>query len=59
MTEDATATPVELVTRWGNREVLGVEDFTETDLEAIRRAKPSEESKAFNHELKVPQNRNC
>jgi sRNA-binding protein len=34
------------------RDVLGIEDFTEADLEAIRRSKPSQESEAFNHELK-------
>ena len=35
-----------------DREVLGIEDFTEADAEAVRRARPSAESAAFNHELK-------
>ena len=34
-----------------DREVLGLEDFTEEDIEAVRRAEPSPESEAFNHEL--------
>jgi hypothetical protein len=32
-------------------EVLGIDDFTEADVEAIRRARPSPESAAFDHEL--------
>jgi len=36
------------------REVLGIEDFTEADLEAIRRSEPSKESQAFNHEFSPP-----
>jgi hypothetical protein len=43
---------IDAATRDRGREVLGIEDFTEADIEAIRHAKPSEESKAFNHELK-------
>jgi prevent-host-death family protein len=35
-----------------DRDVLGIEDFTEADAEAVRRAQPSAESAAFNHELK-------
>jgi prevent-host-death family protein len=35
-----------------DREVLGIEDFTEADAEAVRRARPSAESAALNHELK-------
>jgi prevent-host-death family protein len=35
-----------------DRDVLGIEDFTEADAEAVRRAQPSTESAAFNHELK-------
>ena len=35
-----------------DREVLGIEDFTEADAEAVRRAKPSPASAAFDHELK-------
>jgi prevent-host-death family protein len=35
-----------------DREVLGIEDFTEADAEAVRRARSSAESAAFNHELK-------
>lgn len=35
-----------------DREVLGIEDFTEADAEAVRRARPSADSAAFNHELK-------
>lgn len=34
-----------------DREVLGVEDFTDADIEAVRRAEPSKEAEAFNHEL--------
>jgi prevent-host-death family protein len=33
------------------REVLGIEDFTEADAEAARRARPSAEAAAFDHEL--------
>jgi prevent-host-death family protein len=33
------------------REVLGIEDFTEADADAVRQAKPSAEAAAFNHEL--------
>jgi len=35
-----------------DREVLGIEDFTEADAEAVRRARSSAEADAFNHELK-------
>jgi prevent-host-death family protein len=35
------------------REVLSIEDFTEADIEAVRRAEPSKEAEAFNHELKL------
>jgi prevent-host-death family protein len=35
-----------------DREVLGSEDFTEADAEAVRRTRPSAESAAFDHELK-------
>ena len=34
-----------------DREVLRIEDFTEEDAEAIRQAKPSLESAAYDHEL--------
>ena len=34
-----------------DREVLGLDDFTDADIEAVRRTKPSPESAAFNHEL--------
>jgi len=34
-----------------DREVLGLGDFTAADIEAVRRAEPSPESAAFNHEL--------
>lgn len=34
-----------------DREVLGIEDFTDADVEAVRRAQPSLEAEAFNHEL--------
>lgn len=34
------------------REVLGMEDFTDEDAEAVRRAEAPAESAAFNHELK-------
>ena len=33
-----------------NREVLGLDDFTDADVEAVRRARPSTESAAFNDE---------
>ena len=36
-----------------DREVLGIEDFTEADIEAIRRSEPSKEAEAFDHELKL------
>jgi len=34
-----------------DREVLAIEDFTETDIEAIRRTEPSSDSEIFNDEL--------
>ncbi len=34
------------------REVLRIEDFSDADIEAVRRAEPSIESEAFNQELK-------
>lgn len=34
-----------------DREVLGIEEFTAAEVEAIRRAEPSREADAFNHEL--------
>jgi PHD/YefM family antitoxin component YafN of YafNO toxin-antitoxin module len=33
-----------------DREVLGLEDFSEDDLEAIRSAEPAAEAAAFDHE---------
>ena len=36
-----------------SREVLRIEDFTDTDIEAVRRAEPSKESEAFNQELSL------
>jgi prevent-host-death family protein len=36
-----------------DREVLGIEDFTGADIEAVRRAAPSEEAEAFNQELEI------
>jgi prevent-host-death family protein len=36
-----------------DREVLGIDDFTEADAEAVRSAQPSGESAAFDHELKL------
>lgn len=33
-----------------DREVLGIDDFTDADIEAIRRAEASPEAEAFNHE---------
>ncbi len=35
-----------------DREALGIEDFTEADAEAVRRAEPPPESAAFDHEQK-------
>lgn len=34
-----------------DRQVLGLEDFTEADLQAIRAAEPPVEAAAFDHEL--------
>lgn len=34
-----------------DREVLGIEDFTDADVEAVRSAQPSKEADAFNPEL--------
>jgi PHD/YefM family antitoxin component YafN of YafNO toxin-antitoxin module len=36
-----------------DRVVLRIEDFTDADLEAVRRAEPSQEAEAFNHELSL------
>ncbi len=36
-----------------DREVLGIEDFSEADIEAIRHSEPSRESEVFNEELSV------
>jgi prevent-host-death family protein len=35
------------------REVLRIEDFSEADIEAVRRTEPSKESEAFNVELRL------
>jgi prevent-host-death family protein len=35
-----------------DRRVLGIEDFSEEQIEAIRRSEPPPESAAFNHECK-------
>ncbi len=34
-----------------DREVLSIDDFTDADFEAVRRAEPSQDAEAFNHEL--------
>ncbi len=34
-----------------DRDVLGLEDFTDAEIEAVRRSEPSQEAEAFNHEL--------
>ena len=34
-----------------DREVIGIEDFTAAEIEAVRTAQPSPEADAFNHEL--------
>lgn len=34
-----------------DREVLGLDDFTDADIEAVRRSEPSREADAFNDEL--------
>ncbi len=34
-----------------DREVLSIDDFTDADIEAVRRAEPSKEAESFNHEL--------
>ena len=36
-----------------DREVLGTEDFTAADVEAVRNAQTPAEAAAFNHELKL------
>jgi prevent-host-death family protein len=36
-----------------DREVLGIEDFTDEDIEAIRQTRAPAEAAAFNHELKA------
>ncbi len=35
-----------------DREVLAAEDFTDAEIEAVRRSEPSPEADAFNHEIK-------
>jgi prevent-host-death family protein len=35
-----------------DREVLGLDDFTQDDLDAIRATEPSAEAEQFNHEVK-------
>jgi hypothetical protein len=35
-----------------DREVLGIGDFSEEDIEAIRQSRAQAESAAFNHEMK-------
>jgi hypothetical protein len=34
-----------------DREVMGLEDFTEADIEALRRVQPSASMSAFDHEV--------
>jgi hypothetical protein len=34
-----------------DREALRISDFSEADIEAVRRVEPSKDSEAFNHEL--------
>ena len=34
-----------------DRELLGIEDFTDADIETVRSAEPSEDAEAFDHEL--------
>ena len=34
-----------------DREVMGLEDFTEADIEALRRVQPSVAASAFDHEV--------
>jgi PHD/YefM family antitoxin component YafN of YafNO toxin-antitoxin module len=34
-----------------DREILGIEDFTDADIEAVRRSEPSPDADTFNHEL--------
>ena len=36
-----------------DREVLGIEDCTDADIDAVRRAQPSPGAEAFNQELKL------
>jgi len=35
------------------RQFLTIEDFTDADIEVVRRAKPSKESEAFNQEINL------
>jgi len=34
-----------------DRQVMGLEDFTEADLQALQKVQPSPEAAAFNHEV--------
>jgi prevent-host-death family protein len=34
-----------------DRDVLGIDDFSDAEIEAIRRAEPSAEAEAFNHKV--------
>jgi prevent-host-death family protein len=34
-----------------DREVLGIDDFSDADIAALEASRPPEEAKAFNHEL--------
>ncbi len=37
--------------KWRDREVLGIDDFTDADIQAVRRAVPSADAAAFTNEL--------
>lgn len=34
-----------------DRQVMGIEDFTEADIQALKNVRPSAQAEAFNHEL--------
>ncbi len=50
--QDAALSQPVIVTRNGrDREVLGVDAFTDADIGAVRSGEPSKEAEAFNREL--------
>jgi PHD/YefM family antitoxin component YafN of YafNO toxin-antitoxin module len=47
----ALVEPVTITSNGRERLVMGLEDFTEADLEALRKVRPSKAAEAFNHEV--------